>query len=108
MDTGKRKSRLSRVEQSTHRSSTVQDELAEGSFFVPPRITLLCAIDESDPKVIDPVLEKVKAATDIDPVLNELRGVILNGFPNEKCSPSLPLRPFWCVRHHLAINKEDG
>jgi hypothetical protein len=97
MDTGKGKSRLRRVEQSTHRSSTV-----------PPRITLLCAIDESDPKVIDPVLEKVKAATEIDPVLKKLRGVILNGFPNEKCNPSLPLRPFWCVRHHLAIDKEDG
>ena len=66
--------------------ATPQDELTEGAFFIPPRITLLCAIDGSDPKVIDPVLEKVKAASAIDPVLKELREVILDGFPNEKCN----------------------
>lgn len=43
-------------------AATPQDELAEGASFVSPRVALLCAIDGSDPKVIDPVLEKVKAA----------------------------------------------
>ncbi|XP_046449294.1 uncharacterized protein K02A2.6-like [Daphnia pulex] len=89
-------------------AATAQDELAEGASFVPPRITLLCAIDGSDPTVIDPVLERVKAAAATDPVMKELREVILNGFPNEKCNLSLALRPFWCVRHDLAIDGEDG
>jgi hypothetical protein len=89
-------------------AATAQDELAEGASFVPPRITLLCAIDGSDPTVIDPVLEKVKAAAATDPVMKELREVILNGFPNEKCNLSLVLRPFWRVRHDLAIDGEDG
>ncbi|XP_045022885.1 uncharacterized protein LOC123466779 [Daphnia magna] len=68
-------------------AATSQDELAEGASFVSPRITMLCAIDGSDPTVIDPVLEKVKAAAVTDPVMKELR---------ER------------VRHHLAVDGEDG
>ncbi|KZS02854.1 Uncharacterized protein APZ42_034560 [Daphnia magna] len=63
-------------------AATSQDELSEGASFAPPRIALLCAIDGSDPKVIEPVLEK--------------------------CNLSLALRHFWRIRHHLAIDEEDG
>ncbi|MFO0203428.1 MAG: Ty3/Gypsy family RNase HI domain-containing protein, partial [Alphaproteobacteria bacterium] len=91
------------------RAATPQDELAEGAFLTPPRQVLqLCIIDGSDPKVIDPVLEKVKSAALIDPVMKELREVIRNGFPNDKCNLSAALRPFWCVRNQLAIDETDG
>ena len=40
--------------------------------------------------------------------MKELREVILNGFPTEKCNLSGPLRPFWRVRHQLAIDETDG
>lgn len=67
--------------------ATPRDDLAEGTSFVPPRITLLCAIDGLDPMVIYPVVEKVKAAAVTDPVMKELRDSILNGFLNEKRQP---------------------
>jgi len=89
-------------------AATPKDELAEGAFLVPPRqVLLLCAIEGSDPKVLDPILENEKRAASIDPVMQELRKVILDGFPTGKCNLSSALRPFWRVRHHLTIDESD-
>jgi hypothetical protein len=83
------------------------DELGEGAPFQPARLSLLCAIERSDAKVLDPILEKVKAAALIDPVMQELRDTIIRGFPNEKCNLPYSLRPFWKVREQLAIDDTD-
>ena len=88
-------------------SPSTDDELGEGAPFQPARLSLLYAIERSDAKVLDPILEKVKAAALIDPVMQELRDTIIQGFPSEKCNLSHSLRPFWKVREQLAIDDTD-
>jgi hypothetical protein len=83
------------------------DELAEGPTSFSTRVALISTIDGSDPCTSDPLLDKVSAAAAVDPVMIALRDVIRTGFPNEKCNLPLPLRPFWCVRSLLAIDKDD-
>ena len=43
---------------------------------------------------LDPVLEKVKAAAPADPTMIELRQLIWDGFPNDKCNLSTAMRPY--------------
>ena len=84
------------------------DEIAEGPPSFSPRLSLLCAIEGSELSVVDPVLEKVRAAAAVDPVMIQLKDMIINGFPNNKCNLPLPLRPFWDVHDRLAIDESDG
>jgi hypothetical protein len=54
------------------------------------------------------VLERIKIAAQKDKQMIELRDIIINGFPNDKCNLSLTLRPFWNIRSQLAIDETDG
>ena len=83
------------------------DELAEGPPSFAARVALIRAIEGSDLKVVDPVLEKVKVAASTDAEMTLLREQILAGFPNEKCNLQAALRPYWCVRDRLAIDESD-
>lgn len=86
------------------------DEFGEGptSFATRVRINLISAVTGSDANTTDPLLAKVAATVTIDPVMIALRAIMIQtGFPNEKCNLPLPLRPFWCVRSELAIDKDD-
>ena len=74
---------------------------------LPARLSLLCAIEKSNPKVLDPILVRVKAAAAVDPIMEQLRRAIREGFPNDKCNLQPPLRPFWNMRHQLAIDEAD-
>lgn len=87
--------------------ATAADELAEGTPSFSPRVAMLSAIELSEPSVLDPVLEKVKSAAAVDPVMFELRELVLRGFTNEKANLSLPMRSFWAVRYQLAIDEDD-
>ena len=84
-----------------------EDELGEGALLMPARLSLLCAIEKSDPKVLDPILVRVKAAAAVDPIMEQLRRAIREGFPNDKCNLQPPLRPIWNMRHQLAIDEAD-
>ena len=86
---------------------TQADELAEGPIEASIRIALIQSIAGSDHSLIDPVIERIQKAAAEDPVMTELRTTILEGFPNQKSNLPLSLRPFWCVREQLAIDKTD-
>jgi hypothetical protein len=64
-------------------------------------------IAESADVIVDATLEKVRRAVAADSVLTALRATVLEGFPNDKCNLPLALRPFWNVRHGLAIDDCD-
>ncbi len=83
------------------------DQLAEGPPSFSARVALISAIDGSDPKVVDPVLERVKAIASADAEMQLLREQIIAGFPSEKCNLQAALRPYWCVRDRLAIDDTD-
>ena len=56
--------------------------------------------------LMDPALEKVRAAAAHDPEYSELRDAVLRGFP-EHCHEVPPeVRPYWGVRSMLAV--DDG
>ena len=84
-----------------------EDELGEGEPLPPARLSFLCAIENSDPSILDPVLERVKVAAAADPVMQQLRDVIARGFPNDKCNLPDCLRPYWNVRGQLAFDPAD-
>ena len=75
-------------------SPSPDDELGEGAPFQLARLSPLCVIERLDTKVLDPILEKVKAAALIDHVMQELRDTIIQGFPSDKCNLPHSLRPF--------------
>lgn len=83
------------------------DDLDEGMPFPPARVPLLCAIERSEQQIIDPVLEKIKAAASSDPIMKKLRETIIQGFPNDKCNLDDTIQPFWNVRHQLAFDDSD-
>ncbi len=60
----------------------------------------------ADP-TLDPVLEKIKCAAAIDPIMLKLRNQIVTGFPNDKCNLDIDLRPYWCVKDRLSIDESD-
>lgn len=88
-------------------AAIAEDELGEGEPLPPARLSFLCAIEKSDPSILDPVLERVKVAAAADPVMQQLRDTIIKGFPNEKCNLPDPLRPYWNVRGQLSIDESD-
>ena len=88
-------------------AAIAEDELGEGEPLPPARLSFLCAIDNSDPSILDPVLERVKVAAAADPVMQQLRDVITKGFPNDKCNLPDCLRPYWNVRGQLSIDESD-
>ena len=93
------------------RKAKIEDQLAEGPTSFSARLALLGTTrlpEPSDLGVLDPVLERIKAAAATDPTMIELRELILKGFPNDKCGLSLTMRPYWCVRERLAIDESDG
>jgi hypothetical protein len=83
------------------------NKLGEGPQTFTARITMIAIIEESAATNIDITLEKVKQAAEIDPVLVALRTVICEGFSNEKQNLPIALRPYWEVRHQLAIDDND-
>ena len=86
---------------------SVDDVLVEGPSTFTARTVVVGIISGSAPSAVDSTLEKVKAAAALDPVMSALRNTILLGFPNDKCNLPLALRPFWDVRHRLAIDDDD-
>lgn len=89
-------------------AAITDDELGEGEPLAPARLSFLCAIEKSDPSILDPVLERIKVAADADLVMQQLRKVIIKGFPNDKCNLPDSLRPYWNVRGQLSIDESDG
>ena len=86
------------------------DELGEGLPNFSPRIALVGFNNvETAPNAAtaDPKLEKVRSAAKSDVILQKLRQQIITGFQNDKCNLDLDLRPFWCVKEHLAIDEVD-
>ena len=86
---------------------SVDDELVEGPSAFTALTAIVGIISGSAPSAVDSTLEKVKAAAASDPVMSALRNTIFSGFPNDKCNFPLALRPFWDVRHRLAIDADD-
>ena len=89
---------------------TAADLLGEGPSSYTARTAVVGMIAEwagSKEKTTDAILDSIKEAAENDPVLQKLRTVILEGFPNEKTNLPLELRPFWDKRDSLAIDSED-
>ena len=84
-----------------------EDELGEGPQTFTARVAVVGIIAGSHATTVDATLQKVKLAAASDPVMVALRATILEGFPNDKCNLPLALRPFWDVRHNLAIDEHD-
>lgn len=87
---------------------STEDQLGEGPVSFTVINTILAMIDGSDAATLDPVLERVKAVAATDTTMQELRQVIWNGFPSEKCNLSEAIRPYWTVCSGLAIDDTDG
>jgi len=77
---------------------TTKDELAERPVSFTVRNKILAIIGRSDVMTLDPVLEKVEAAAAADPTMMELRHLIRDGFPSDKCNLSAAMRPYWYGR----------
>lgn len=89
---------------------TTSDELGEGLPSFPAKIAMMSLIgaelSTADP-TLDPVLEKIKCAAAIDPIMLKLRNQIVAGFPNDKCNLDIDLRRYWCVKDRLTIDESD-
>ena len=48
-------------------------------------------------------MKKVYGQTQADPVLQQLKNVILKGWPNEKHNLPDDVKPFFCVRDEMAV-----
>ena len=83
------------------------DELGEDQCKSSVKTAIIQAITGSDSSLIDPVIERVKAAAAEDQTMKALRDTIMCGFPNQKNNLPLALRPFWSVREQLAIDEVD-
>lgn len=90
---------------------TEEDLLGEGPMVYTARKAVVGMIAEwtgSKEKATDICLEGIKIAAAADRDLQDLREVILNGFPNEKTNLPANLRPFWDKRESLAIEDHDN
>lgn len=90
---------------------TEEDLLGEGPMVYTARKAVVGMIAEwtgSKEKATDICLEGIKIAAAADRDLQDLREVILNGFPNEKTNLPANLRPFWDKRESLAIDDHDN
>ena len=56
--------------------------------------------------LVDPTLERIRAAAERDSAYRSLRDLILAGFPENRYEAHPAVRPYWGVRHQLAI--DDG
>ena len=56
--------------------------------------------------LVDPTLERIRAAAERDSAYRSLRDLILAGFPENRYEAPPAVRPYWGVRHQLAI--DDG
>jgi hypothetical protein len=83
------------------------DKLGEGPQSFTARVAVVGIIAESPDTIVDATLEKVRWAVAADLVLTALRATVREGFPNDICNLPLALRPFWNVRHGLAIDDSD-
>lgn len=88
--------------------ATKDDEIGEGPQFFTSRKAVVGLIAGSTDKTMDTMLESIKAAAASDPVMEDLRQVILEGFPNEKRFLKASVGSFWDMRHRLAIDDSDG
>jgi hypothetical protein len=68
-------------------------------------VTLISGSSEEQTQ--DSILKSIQSAAAVDPIMLELRDVIMKGFPNDKCNLFPTLRPFWDVRKQLAIDEEE-
>lgn len=90
---------------------TEADLLGEGPTSYTARKAVVNMVAEwsgSKKGTADTTLEGIKAAAAIDRDLQDLREVIMNGFPNEKTNLAVNLRPFWNKRESLAIDDKDN
>lgn len=83
---------------------TTGDELGDGLPSFPAKISLIEAELSTAYPTIDPVLEKIKSAAAIDPIMIKLKNQIIAGFPNDKDNVDIDLRPYWCVKDRLTID----
>ena len=88
---------------------TESDMLGEGPTSYTPKaiVNMIAEWSGSKEKTADLVIESIKAAAAADRDLQDLREVIMNGFPNEKTNLAVNLRPFWNKRETLAIDEKD-
>lgn len=70
-------------------------------------VNMISEWSESKKGTTDMTLEGIKAAAAIDRDDQDLREVIMNGFPNEKTNLAVNVRPFWNKRESLAIDDKD-
>ena len=91
-----------------------EDEAADESGSDPLKTAVLAALRlqcESDgdvqlAPVIDPGLERIRAAAERDADYRRLRDAILSGFAEHRHEMDPEIRPFWGVRHQLAIDDD--
>lgn len=67
----------------------------------------MAAIEGSEATVVDPVIERIKRAAQIDDTMIALRDAIARGFPNSKGDLPAALKPFWAMRSQLTIDDHD-
>ncbi len=88
---------------------TDADLLGEGPTSYTARKAVVNMIAEwsgSKEGTADMTLESIKAAAAADRDLQELREVIMNGFPSEKTNLAINLRPFWSKRESLQSTRK--
>jgi hypothetical protein len=89
---------------------TEADLLGEGLTSYTARTSVVNMIAEwsgSKEGTTDMTLEGIKEAAAIDRDLQDLREVIMNGFPYEKTNSAVNLCTFWNKRESLAIDDKD-
>ena len=47
-------------------------------------------------------------AAAIDPIIIQLKKMVISDFPNDKCNLPVCLRPYWSVRERLTVDQDDG
>ncbi|KRZ57531.1 hypothetical protein T02_10106 [Trichinella nativa] len=52
--------------------------------------------------------QRPNQASAIDPKMEDLRQMILSGFPNDKRNLTAAIRPFWHVCEQFSIDQKDG
>ena len=89
-------------------NAKASDELREGPNTFTTRSAVVGLISgSSEEQTQDSILKSIQSAAAVDPIMLELRDVIMKGFPNDKCNLFPTLRPFWDARKQLAIDEED-
>ncbi|KRY55699.1 hypothetical protein T03_10387 [Trichinella britovi] len=66
------------------------------------------SIDKSEIKKLKQRWKRPNEASAIDPKMEDLRQMILSGFPNDKGNLTAAIRPFWHVCEQFFIDQKDG